>query len=833
MTVQGLQLFRLATRLLVRDWRAGELRILAVAMVIAVGAVTAISFFSDRLNRAMTYQSADLLGADLRLTGAEPVPAAWLKAATDHGLRQTESLDFASVVVRDEKLQLASIKAAGAGYPLRGVLRTAPALYAPEMATNEIPAPGTAWAEPRVIQALGLTLGAQIEIGNASFTITRVLTYEPGRGGSFFTLAPRVLMNRNDLASTGVVQPGSRVTYSYLFAGTDTDLARYKEWLKTRLGPHYQLHDVRDSGSSLGRALERAERYLGLTSLLAVILAGVAIAMAARRYSERHFDVSAMLRCFGATQRDLVALFVPQFLLLGLIASSIGCVFGWLTQEIIFYVLKDLRPTRLPAASVAPVAFGFFTGLLALAGFALPPLLRLKQVPPLRVIRRELAPLPPTAWFVYGSAAMAILVLMWHYTGSLLLTASVLAGSLAAAIALAAFAGTLLVLSRRMHQHVGTAWRFGVNNLWRRTRTSIGQILAFGLALMAMAVIALLRTDLLNTWQTQLPPETPNHFAFNILPQDVMAVKKFFSTHHIPTSALYPMVRGRLTGINNKLVAQAVTKEDSGNEAIQRELNLTWTDTVPSDNRLVRGSWWGRSAPGNRVSVEEKLAKKLGIELDDELTFSIAGAELRAHVASIRSVQWDSFHPNFYMIFPPMTLDPFPATYLTSFYLAPEQKHHLTSLVRAFPAVTVLEMDQVLSQVRTILAQVTAAVELVLLFVLAAGFAVLFAALAASLDERFYEGALLRTLGARRQQLRAAHFAEFAVLGLLAGLLAAIGTELIAYVLYTRAFELEYSFKWPVWLAAPVAGGLSIGLAGFFGTRRVVRQSPLTVLREL
>ncbi len=824
---------RLALRLLVRDWRAGELRILAAAVVIAVGAVTAIGFFSDRLNRAMTYQSADLLGADLRLTSPEPVLASWLTAAEEQGLRQTQTLDFASVVVHGEKLQLSSIKAADAGYPLRGVLRTAPALYAPDTKIRDIPAPGTAWVEPRVLQALGLTAGAHIEIGSASFTVTRVLTYEPGRAGSFFAFAPHVLINRADVAATSVVQPGSRVNYSYLFAGSDVDLARYKDWLITRLGPNHQLLDVRDGNSSIGRALGRAERYLGLTSLLAVILAGVAIAMGARRYTERHFDVSAMLRCFGATQRDIVALFVPQFMLLGFAASVVGCAFGWLAQEAIFYLLKDLRPGGLPPAGMAPVAFGFFTGLLALGGFALPPLLRLKRVSPLRVLRRELAPLPPTAWVVYGTATAAVLLLMWRYTDSLLLTVAVLAGCLAAAAALAALAGALLSASRRVQQRVGVAWRFGLNNLWRHTRTSVGQILAFGLAIMAMAVIALLRTDLLSTWQMQLPPHTPNHFAFNILPQDVTSVQRFFATNRIQTSALYPMVRGRLTEINGKPVTKAVTKEESSNEALQRELNLTWTDTVPPDNRLVRGAWWETSPPDHRVSVEEKLAKKLGIELDDELTFSIAGEALLAHVSSIRTVQWDSFHPNFYMIFPPGTLDPFPATYLTSFYLGPEQKPLLTSLVRAFPAVTVLEMDQVLAQVRTILAQVTAAVELVLLFVLAAGFAVLFAALAASLDERFYEGALLRTLGASRRQLRAAHLAEFVLLGVLAGLLAAIGTELIAYVLYTRAFELEYSFKWPVWLIAPLAGGVLIGLAGYFGTRRVVSQSPLTVLREL
>ncbi|MDO8705923.1 MAG: FtsX-like permease family protein [Sulfuricaulis sp.] len=831
--MRGVKNFRLALRLLARDWRAGELRILAAAVIIAVGAVTAIGFFSDRLNRAMTYQSADLLGADMQLTSPDPVPAEWLKAAADQGLRQTQTLEFTSVVLQGDKLQLSSVKAAAAGYPLRGVLRTAPALYSPEMKVRDIPVSGTAWVEARVWQALGLTVGGPIEIGSARFTVARVLTYEPGRAGSFFAFAPRVLINQADVARTGVVQPGSRVNYQYLFAGSDTDLARYKNWLEARLGPHHRLLDVRDGNSTIGRSLGRAERYLGLTSVLAVLLAGVAIAMGARRYSERHFDMSAMLRCFGATQRDIVRLFVPQFLLLGLVASAAGCFFGWLTQEAIFYLLKDLRPAGLPPAGAAPVIFGFFTGLLTLVGFALPPLLRLKRVSPLRVLRRELAPLPPAAWLVYGSATVAIVILMWRYTGSLLLTSAVLAGGLAAAATLAIFAGTLLKISRGIHRRVGVAWRFGLNNLWRHPRTSVSQILAFGLAIMAMAVIALLRTDLLSAWQAQLPSNTPNHFAFNILTPDVAAMQHFFATNRIQTSALYPMVRGRLTEINGKPVTTAVTKEESNNEALQRELNLTWTDTLPPDNRLVSGAWWETAAPGQRVSVEAKLANKLNIAINDELRFSIAGQVLSARVASIRTVQWDSFHPNFYMIFPRGTLDAFPATYLTSFYLAPEQKNLLTPLVRAFPAVTVLEMDQVLAQVRTILAQVTAAVELVLLFVLAAGFAVLFAALAASLDERYYEGALLRALGASRRQLRAAHLAEFTLLGVLAGLLAAIGTELIAYVLYTRAFELDYRFKWPVWLVAPLAGGILIGLAGYLGTRRVVRQSPLTVLREL
>lgn len=831
--MRALRNFRLSLRLLARDWRAGELRIFAAALVIAVGAVTAVGFFNDRVTRGLAYQSAELLGADLVLLSPQPVTPDWLAGAADYGLAHSEILEFSSVAIRGDRLQLSSIRAVDKNYPVRGAVRTSGALYAPDSVTREIPAPGTVWVEARVMHALALEPGQYLEVGTARFHVTRVLTHEPGRGGNFFGIAPRVLMNRADVAATGVIQPGSRVTYGYGFSGKETGIQKYREWLKTRLGLSHQLIDVRDGNATIARAIERVERYIGLTSLLAVILAGVAIAMGAHRYSRRHYDMSALLRCFGASQRDIVQLYLPPLFVLGLIASSAGCLLGWVAQEVIYFLMQDFFPVRLPPPGFTPVIFGLLTGLITLAGFAVVPVLRLKSVPPLRVLRRELTPLPASAWAVYGAAAAAVIVLMWRYTHSWVLTLSVLAGALAAAAVLAALAWGLLHATRRLHLHVGVAWRSGFNNLWRRTHASVGQTLAFGLTLMAMALMTLVRGDLLSTWQAQLPADTPNHFAFNILPQDVAPMQRFFAANAVPTQALYPLVRGRLTAINDVPVTRAVTKDETNNEAIQRELNLTWTDTLPPDNTLVRGVWGTSAVGAGGVSVEEKLANKLGIALGDALTFSVAGAPLQARVASIRKVQWESFHPNFYMIFPRAALDAYPTTYLTSFYLAPDRKPLLTALVRAFPAVTVLETDQVLTQVRTILTQVTAAVEFVLLFVLAAGFAVLYAALAASLDERFHEGALWRALGASRRQLRAAQLAEFTVLGVLAGVLAAIGTELIAWLIYTRVFELDYRPKWSVWLIAPLAGGLLIGLAGFLGTRRVVRQSPMTVLREL
>ena len=823
---------RLALRLLARDWRAGELRLFAGALIIAVCAVTAVGFFNDRVKRGMTQQSAELLGADLVLTSPQPVAPALLDPAGAHGLRRAEAIEFSSVVLHGEKLQLASVRAVDAGYPLRGAMRTAPALYAGDEVARDVPQPGTAWVEARVMHALGLSIGDRLDLGASRFTVTRVLTYEPGRGGNFFALAPRVLIHRDDVAGTRVIQPGSRVTHGYGFAGGEEAVRAYQAWLEPRLEPNHRLFDVREGNAAVARAVDRVERYIGLTSLLSVILAGVAIAMGARRYTARHYDMSAMLRCLGASQRDIVLLYLPPLFAFGLLASLAGIAMGWIAQEVIDLLMQGFFPTALPPPGLAPAGYGLFTGLITLAGFALAPVLRLKSVPPLRVLRRELTPLPASSLAVYGSAAAAMVALMWRFTGNWTLTFGVLAGSAAAAGLLAVAAFGLLRLSRRLPRRGGIAWRFGLGNLWRLARSSVGQILAFGLTLMAMALIALLRTDLVTSWERQLPANTPNHFAFNILGADVEPLRAFFREQDIEAQAIYPMVRGRLVAIDGTPVTRAVTKEEDNDEALDRELNLSWTSEVPPDNAILRGDWW-QSDPTPVVSVEAKLAQRIGIELGSDLEFSIGGERLHARVASIRSVQWDSFHPNFYMLFPPGVLAPFPTTYLTSFYLTPAQKPLLTPLVRAFPAVTVIETDQVLTRMRTILRQVTLTVEFLLLFVLAAGFAVLYAALATSLDERYHEGALLRALGASRRQLRTAHLAEFAALGALAGLLAAIGTESIAYLLYVRVFELDYAFKWPVWILAPLAGSLLIGLAGYIGTRRVVDRSPLGVLREV
>ncbi len=824
----------LAWRLLRRDWRAGELRILLGALIVAVTATTAISFFSDRLQRAMVHQSSELLGGDLQLSTPRPIDPAWISEAQRMGLAHNETLEFPSVVVAGENFQLAGIKAVESGFPLRGEIRVAREPFGEEFRTTHLPESGEAWAEGRLLPLLGIKVGESLELGNLRLRLTRVLTYEPGVAADFAGLAPRLLINRQDVARAAILRPGSRVTYRHSFMGDEAALQRYKRWLKSRLDPSHTLTDIREGRPTVGAALDRAEQYLGLASLVAVLLAGVAIAMGARRYSERHFDMAALMRCFGAVQNDLLALFLPQLLLLALLGSAIGVALGYLVQFGLFILLRELLPTELPAPGWMPVLIGMLTGSTVLAGFALPPVLRLRQVPALRVLRRELDPMPLRGWLVYGAALLAMGGLMWRYTGSAAMTVGVIGGAVAALLILGLLALALLRTTRLLHRGVGVAWRFGLNNLWRRPLLSVGQILAFGLTLMAMALIALVRGDLLNTWQTSLPSDAPNQFVINILPERVNAFSAFLQQKGVQSAVLYPMVRGRLARINGIESHAFVGDVEKGRGALNREINLTWADSLPADNQITAGHWFTTADAGKPlVSIEDKLARRMGVKLGDELTFSFGGDELAVKVSSLRSVQWDSFHPNFFMIFPSGVLDRFPATYITSFYLPQARKGELAEMLRQFPALTVIDMDRIMDQVRRILAQVTLAVEYVLVFVLLAGFAVLYAALQASLDERLHEGALLRTLGASRGQLRSGHLAEYAALGFLAGVFAAVGAELIALILYQQVFHLDYHFKWWLWLVLPPLGAILIGVAGYRGTRRVIQVSPLRVLNTL
>ena len=828
----GVSRFKLALRFLWRDSRSGELTILILALVIAVTSSTAIALFSDRLQRTMTNQTAEFLAADLVIASPTPVPADWLAKAMQLNLAQARTAEFSSVLIEHDELLLAGIKAVSSAYPLRGFLKTTTTDYSTETITHDGPEQGTAWLEKRILSALKLKLGDPLTVGEKRLTISNIITYEPDKKGDFYSFSPRVMINEADLQATGVVQPGSHVHYFFQFSGEAKALTEFKLWLKPLLNPSQRIMDIHEDRPELGSALERAERYLGLSSIVVILISGVAIAMATRRYTERHFNATALLRCLGCKQNEILWLYSSQFIVLGVLASAIGCLLGWFAQGVLFHLLRGLLPQQVASPGLLAVFFGFIIGMVVLLGFALPPLLRLKQVSPLRVLRRELEPLPSSAWLIYGLSIGIIGLLIWKYTDDIKMTVTILGVGLMTLLAQGLMVNGMLILTRTLLPSMSLTWRFGLQGLLRNNRASVGQILAFSITLVAMILSFTVRTDLIDNWQAQLPDNAPNHFALNIFPGQQANFQLELQQQQISGSQFYPVIKGRLVEINHTPVQQIVSKDSQGENATHRELSLTWTKELPEENKIVAGNWWNHQQTG-LVSVEQKLADSLKIKLGDLLTFTVGSQQIKATVTNIRELRWDTMKPNFYMIFSPGTLDAYPSTFITSFYLPEAKKNVLNTLVKKYPGTTILEVDLILQQFKTILIQLTQAINYLLYFALMAGFTVLFAAVYATLDNRIYEGALMRTLGANRSLLRKTHIIEFSILGLISGLLAVIISEAIIYALYTQLMAMEYRPSLYLWAVIPVSGALFVGVAGCWGVRHVLNKAPLKVLREL
>ncbi|WP_313952004.1 ABC transporter permease [Accumulibacter sp.] len=830
-------------RMLRRDARGGELRLLAAALVVAVAALTAVGFFTDRVRQALERESHQLLGADLLLVADHPWPASFADEARARGLQVAETQTFPSMVMRGEgadlHAQLAEVKAVSAAYPLRGALRIAPARNMPDELAEGIPARGAIWIDERLASTLAAGVGDRVTVGQSSLRVDAVLTLEPDRGINFFSVAPRLLMNLDDLPATALLQVGSRVGYRLLLAGDALLVTRFQRDIEPRLAHGERIEDAQNGRPEIRTALDRAQKFLGLSALLTVVLAAVAVALAARRYAQRHLDPCAVMRCLGATQALLLRLYLGQFAALGVLAVSLGCALGYLAHFVLHAWLAQLLATPLPAPGLLPVVQGAAVGMLLLFGFAVPPLLQLKRVPTLRVLRGELG--TPQAGLLAGYLLgfLALAGLMFWVAGEIALGAYVVLAFSIALVVFSLIARLMVRLAAAARggagRSGGVGWRYGLASLERRAVASVVQIVALALGFMALLLLTVTRGDLLDAWQRAVPPEAPNRFVVNIQPEQVAPVGAALAAEGL-SPELAPMVRGRLTRINGVEVSAASYTEERAQHLIEREFNLSTRVDLPAGNSVSAGHWFssadlGGAGTAGAASVEAGLAKTLGLAVGDHIDFVVAGENIGMQVVGLRKVDWDNMQANFYVLTPPAVLRGYPTSWITSFYLSPEKAEFANRLVRDFPNLTIIDVAAILRQLQAIMDQVAQAVQFIFLFTLAAGVIVLYAALASAAQERRYELAVMRALGARRDQLRRALLAEFAAIGALSGLIAALGAIGIGQFLAREVFQFEVTIN--LWLApaAVFCGAALVTGAGWFAASRLLHTAPLEALR--
>ncbi|MBA3023648.1 MAG: FtsX-like permease family protein [Sideroxydans sp.] len=821
-----MNLLRLSLNLLRRDWRAGEWRVLLLALVLAVGSLATVGLFADRVRQALQEQAQSLIGADLRITSTRPFSSDYRQQALARGMQVVQSRTFPSMVSHGERVLLSELQAVERGYPLRGKIE----IDDGELHVAEaIPASGTVWVDERLLRRLGLEVGGEVGIGARRFEVAARIVKDIDQSIGFASFAPRVLMNEQDLAETGLLQEGSRLSYRLMIAGEAKQVAALKVALQAKLSGNEKLEDVRDARPEIRTALERAESFLGLAALTAAILAGAAMALAARRFVLRHLDGCAVMRCLGAQQGQVLWLFLNQFILLGLIAVLLGSLLGYGTQALLVESIASMRDANLPQPSVLPLLQASVSGFALLLGFAFLPLLQLRKVSPLRVLRRELGAPEASGWLVYGVATLVLASLFLWHAGSLKLGLAVLGGLLAGLMLFGWLAWLMLHGLARNVFFMRSQWRHAFNNLSRHGRSAAVQVVALSLGGMALLVLTMVRGDLLQGWQSKLPPETPNRFVVNIQPDQVEAIRDFFKQQSLPAPEMQPMVRGRLVEIGGRAISGDDYPDPRARGLVEREFNLSYMTQMPSWNQLVSGRWWAEDGKGE-LSVEEGIAKTLGIKLGDELTYDVAGSRFTAKVTSLRKVEWDSMKVNFFVITTPELLEDYPSSYLSSFYLPSDKVRVGDELSREFPNLLLIDTGAVIAQVRGIMDQIAQTVSAVFLFTLLTGLAVLYAALLSTQDERSHEAAILRTLGADSRYLRRLHLSEFAVLGGLSGLFAAGGAVLLGWVLARFVLEIPASFDPLIWLVGIGGGILIVTLSGWLATRKLTQQPPLRIL---
>ncbi|TPE55524.1 FtsX-like permease family protein [Maribrevibacterium harenarium] len=815
----------IAWRLLWREAKTGDLLTLFLALVLSVATVSGIGLFVDRLQTSFTNQSATLLGADRSVRADEPFASEWYQQAQQQNLQTATTVGFSSMVFGGQGLQLAQVTAASNNYPLRGEYLVDNQLFGTGISSNEGPNVGEVWISSRLASLLSVSLGETVRIGEAEFTVSRYLVRDPGATSSAFAIAPRAVINLDDLAKTEVIIPGSRVRYAFLFSGEPDNLTSFEQWLTPQLGEGQRIRTPIQRGERIGDTVGRAESFLLLAGALAVIMSGVAMALASSRYVKRHLIQFAVMKTIGATPNKIAAIVLLQLAVILVAGILVGSALGYGVQHIISQVLQSLMSIALPAPSLMKLWLGAATAFISLVAFCLPLLIRLIQVTPLAVLQPSAA-LPPRVAVTYLTGIGGLFTLMVIYTGGWLMPLVMLVGIGITSLVVGLLGRFCFRLLRRAGQNMSTGWQIGLAALPRRMLSNLFQLLVFTLIIMLALILYGVQNNLIADWQRQLPEGTPNHYLFNVLENQKDGIQSYAQDNELAMSEWFPMIRGRVTHLNGTPVAELFDESKDEPELVERELNLTWSTPEREQQNVVAGEF-----DNIGVSVEQEAANEVGLEIGDEMTVSLGGLDYTLPVTSIRKVDWESMQPNFYLMLPASVLEEFQANFVSSIFLDAESAPPFYRFMANYPTVSMLNIGELLRQVQDIVAQVGQAIQLVLIFILASGALVLSASVRTTLDERLEEGALLRTLGARKQIVRQSMLIEFGVLGGLAGLLGAFGAELALYGVQKFIFNMETSFHGVIWLVGPVAGLVIVTTIGIFAARAVISVPPIRILR--
>ncbi|WP_064664117.1 ABC transporter permease [Pseudoalteromonas sp. MQS005] len=829
---------KLALKLFSREFRRGELTVISAAIALAVLTVLTLSMVTERIAESIAQKSSAFIAADRVLASNHAIDTAFITKAEQQNLQTAQMVYFDTMLFANDQMQFSSVKAASNSYPLKGQLKVKSGLNAQTEVAPGAPSPGNVWLSESVFYSLNINVGDQVELGAALFNVEKVIVEEPDAPFNVFSSSRRVLINIDDVAKTEVIQPGSRVFYRQLYAGDESDINSFYDWLKPQLKENQNWYGVKDRQSPISNSLNRAESFLLLAGLLGIILAAVAIAVSAKRYCERQYDPVAMMKTLGGSRDMIRKIYLMHLLMVCTMAVVVGLAIGYGLQEVATGYLAKSMGTELPMAGFKPWLVAISTGVICAVMFSIKPLLDLFDIPPLRVLRRNLGDRLAVSKIHLGLSALTVFLLMWLFSNNIKITLILFASTLALILVLFLISKLIFGGGRKLGLKPGNSWSLAIASIQKRANVNAVQLISFSLAIKLLLFLIVLKNDIISDWQSQLPSDAPNAFLVNITQNELDPVNEYLAQKGIQVSEFYPTIRGRVNAVNGEAVAREVSlqdnekKDEEARSGIGRELNLTWLNEVPSQNDIIDGQWFGYDAVAE-ASLEESMMKRLDVKMGDTLTFLIGAQSFDAKITSVRKVNWATLKPNFFIILSPDVLSDFPATYISSVRIEPEQKRDFSQLLRTYPTITAIDVDNFVKQIQSTIEQVSLAIGFVLAIVVLCGALVLISQVQASLGERMQEIVILRTLGAKSRLIKNATLYEFLLLGGLAGLVAAFFSDIALLIVQQQMFDLAGKLHPNIWIIGPVAGGVFVAGLGYFMIARTLKQNTQGLVRAL